>query len=159
METLISLFILAVGLLGTLAMQAKSVNSNQRAQFATDANILAEDMASRIMGYVRNLDSATVNDPDILDDFSGIDTTTSTATNPDCAVDGCTAVDQVAFDEWQWTSDIRSRLPSGVGQVAYSDGRYEITVMWNHHQIENPTTNCSGSGTDLACFTYELRLE
>lgn len=159
METLVSLFLLAIGLLGTLAMQVKGVNSNQRAQFATDANILAEDMASRILGYVRNLNASAVNDATKLDDYHGINTTTSTASDPACTSSGCSAIQQRAFDEWQWTSQIKSRLPNGIGKVSYNSGRYVITVMWNHNQIESPTTNCSGSETDLACFVYELKLE
>lgn len=161
METLVSLFLLAIGLLGTLAMQVKGVNSNQRAQFATDANILAEDMANRILGYVRNLDAANINDPTKFDDYSGINSTTSTATDPACiaVTAGCSAAEQIIFDELQWVTEVKSRLPNGVGKVAYASGTYKITVMWNHDQIENPTTNCSGSGTDLACFIYELKLE
>ncbi len=159
METMVSLFLLAVGLLGTLAMQVKGVNSNQRAQFATEANILAEDMANRILGYVRNLDATALRNTAILGDFNGIDTSSSSAADPGCLATGCNLAQQRQYDEWQWGSYIKSRLPSGIGQVDYSGGVYEITVMWNHDQIENPTTNCSGGGSDLACFTYQLKLE
>lgn len=159
METLVSLFLLAIGLLGTLAMQVKGVNSNQRAQFTTDANILAEDMANRILGYVRNLDGSVATSSDTLDDYHGIDTSDTSASDPSCVTGGCSPAQQLVFDEWQWTTDIQSRLPNGVGTVSYTSGSYQITVMWNHNQIENPTTNCAGSETDLACFTYELKLE
>ena len=159
METLVSLFLLAVGLLGTLAMQVKGANSNQRAQFSTEANILAEDMANRILGYVRNLDATSIRDPEILNDFNGIDTSSSGAADPGCLATGCNRAQQRQYDEWQWSSYIKSRLPSGIGQVDYSSGVYEITVMWNHDQIENPTSNCSGGGSDLACFVYQLKLE
>ncbi len=159
MQTLVSLFLLAIGLLGTLAMQAKGVNSNQRAQFVTDANVLAEDMANRILGYTRNLTAASSVSAAVLDDYDGIDTTTSTETNPGCLSLGCSGEDQLKFDEWQWTQDIKSRLPNGIGKVSYASGIYSITVMWNHDQIESPTTNCSGSGTDLACFIYQLKVE
>ena len=135
-ETLVALFLLVIGLMGTLAMQAKGLNSNNRAQFATDANILAEDMATRILGYVRNLNASSSLDTAIYDDYHGIDTTTTTATDPACTSAGCSASNQVQLDEWQWSQSIKSRLPDGVGKVSYNSGAYTITVMWNHNQIE-----------------------
>lgn len=159
METLVSLFLLAVGLLGTLAMQVKGVNSNQRAQLATEANMLAEDMATRILGYVRNTNAASTGNPELLDDFNNIDSSDSTANDPNCLATGCNAAQQRQYDEWQWATTVKSRLPDGVGKVSYADGAYTITVMWNNEQIENPTTDCLGNPTDLTCFTYELKLE
>lgn len=159
METMVSLFILAVGLLGTLAMQVKGVNSNQRAQFSTEANMLAEDMATRILAYVRNTDVATMGNPELYDDFNNIDTSSSEASQPNCLLSGCSAAQQRQYDEFQWTNAVKTRLPDGLGKVSYADGAYQITVMWNNNQIENPTTNCSGALTDLACFTYQLTLE
>lgn len=155
-ETMVALFILGVGLLGTLSMQVKAVNSNQRAQFATDANILALDMASRIQAYERNLaiDQLGV----IKGDYSIDSTASSSATEPTCLATGCTAEQQRAFDEWQWLGEIKKRLPDGIGQVAYLNGVYTITVMWNNDQTPVPTANCSGSGTDRTCFVYKFKL-
>lgn len=158
-ETVIALFLMVIGLLGTLAMQTKGVNSNKRAQFATDANIIAEDMANRILAYMKNTNPSEPLPDTQLDDYSGINSKTSNASDPGCADSGCNAAQQLSLDEWQWVQSIQSRLPDGIGQVAYAAGTYTITVMWNNDQIENPTTNCSGAGTDLACFTYELKLE
>lgn len=158
-ETMVSLFLLAVGLLGTLSVQVKGVNSNQRAHFATEANILAEDMASRILAYVRTVDAASLGDPEVLNDFDGLDTASSRAAAQGCLATGCSQLEQRELDEFQWAGYIKSRLPNGIGRVNYVNGVYEITVMWNHDQIENPTTNCSGSGSDLACFVYQLKIE
>jgi len=153
LETVVSLFILAIGLLGSLAMQANGVNSNQRAHLITDANILAMDMADRIMAY--NSDDITGDN----DDYDGI-STADAVSQPSCLASGCSAGDQKTYDHWDWAQQIKTRLPGGLGKVDYdgASGTYSIQVMWNHEQIENPTTNCNGASTDLTCFTYELRL-
>jgi len=50
-EILIALTVLAIGLLGVLSLQANGLNSGQRAVFTTEASMLAEDMAERILAF------------------------------------------------------------------------------------------------------------
>ncbi|MEO0443492.1 MAG: type IV pilus modification protein PilV [Pseudomonadota bacterium] len=50
-EVMVSLLVLAIGLLGVLSLQTNGLNSNQRAAFVTEAQLLAEDMASRILAF------------------------------------------------------------------------------------------------------------
>lgn len=158
-ETMVSLFVMGIGLFGFLALQVKGINSTQRAHFSTDANMLADDMASRIQGYVRNLNIEEMQNSDVLDDYHGIDSRNSNATKPNCLHVGCNEILQKQLDEWEWITQIKNRLPEGIGLVDYSAGTYEITIMWNQDQIENPTANCTGSATDYACFVYTLKLE
>ncbi len=47
-EVLIALFILGVGLLGVISLQAESLKLNQQASSSTQALLLANDMAERI---------------------------------------------------------------------------------------------------------------
>jgi len=54
-EVLVSLFVLAIGLLGVIAMQINSVKSNQRAQYTAVVKILAADFTDRIYAYNANL--------------------------------------------------------------------------------------------------------
>jgi len=159
METVVSLFVLAIGLMGTLAMQAKGVNSNQRANFATNANILAADMADRILAYTRSVNAASPIDAGILADYDGIDSR-GDHTQVSCST-ACDQDKQRSFDAWEWSESVRSSLPDGVGVVSFdgTENAYKIQVMWNHNRVENPTYECSGSETDLACFVYTLNLE
>lgn len=158
METVVSLFVLAVGLLGTLAMQAQGVNSNQRANFVTEANILAADMVDRILAYKNNDDLADAGE------YNNIDTSSTTSTLPDCSA-GCTSAQQVTFDEVEWGDLLANNLPGGVGKVSFDSASkvYTIQVMWDHNRTGATGTNCSGndageSATDLTCYTYELGL-
>lgn len=155
-ETLVALFILAVGLLGILAMQAGSVKSNQRAYLSTEAQMLASDMADRILAY-DDIDDVTDNG-----DYANINTA-GTTSDPGCISSGCGKAQQVAYDEFQWGDELSSRLPGGIGTVSRNGNIYTITVMWDNELSEataNATgTGCSGDPTvDLACYNLELRL-
>lgn len=153
LEMVVSLFVLAVGLLGSLAMQANSVKSNQRGHLITEANLLAADMVDRILAY-DNIDDDTDNN-----DYSGIDTSDSGLSEPgDCFTTGCGAADQIAWDAWEWKTMIEDQLPGGIGQVSFADNVYTIRVMWDHMQNGATGTNCTGAESDLACFTFEMRL-
>jgi hypothetical protein len=48
LETMISLFVLAIGLLGTLAMQNKSIQHNQSSYSYSQAIVLAYDISERL---------------------------------------------------------------------------------------------------------------
>lgn len=48
LETMISLFVLAIGLLGTLAMQNKSIQHNQNSYAYSQAIVLATDLNERL---------------------------------------------------------------------------------------------------------------
>ncbi|WP_075186692.1 type IV pilus modification protein PilV [Teredinibacter haidensis] len=158
MEVVVALFVLAIGLMGTLSMQVKGVNSSQRAHFVTDANILAADMADRILAY--NSDDITSDD----DDYSGIYTDSSTATSSSCSSGGCNSAAQKSFDEWEWSEQIKSRLPGGTGEVFYVDGAYTIVVKWNQPDTFSNSTcssisvSMSDTATNKACFAYQVRL-
>lgn len=159
METVISLFVLAIGLMGTLAMQATGINSNQRANFATDANILAGDMADRILAFTRSVDPGQQLTAATLKAYDGVDTRTAASTT-NCAT-ACSIADQIKFDLSAWSNAIKTSLPEGVGLVKYDTTlkAYEIQVMWNHNRVEKPTYDCKGAESDAACFSYILNLE
>ena len=48
LETMVSLFVLAIGLLGTLAMQTKSIQHNQNSYSYSQTIVLATDLSERL---------------------------------------------------------------------------------------------------------------
>ncbi|WP_246125277.1 type IV pilus modification protein PilV [Exilibacterium tricleocarpae] len=155
-EVMVSMFILAVGLLGVLAMQANGVKSNQRAYFSTEAQLLAGDMVDRIFAY-NSINLATDNG-----DYNGIDTSEDDPNNQNCidTAGGCSAAQQVQYDIWDWRRQLTSRLPGGVGTVAFDAARgvYTITVMWDQELTGAAGTGCGGTADDLTCYQLEVRL-
>lgn len=153
-EMLVALFILAVGLLGALALQMGSVRSNQSAVFASEAQILAVNMVDRIMAYNNVL--ITTDDGD----YDGIDTDTPGA-DPACIAVGCTTAQQRSYDVFTWANELTSRLPGGRGTVNFSAaaGIYTVLVMWDRDVTGAANVGCGGNPqVDLTCFQLEFGL-
>ncbi|WP_024330507.1 type IV pilus modification protein PilV [Simiduia agarivorans] len=151
-ELMVGLFVLAVGLMGALALQFSSVRSTQSAVYTSDAQIIAQDMIDRIMAYN---DVLTTDDDD---DYHNIDTGNA-ATDPACKDTGCTADQIKAMDTYEWQQIIQSRLPGGRGTVSYLNNVYTIVVMWDRDRTGVDGTNCGGNpAVDLTCYRVEFRL-
>lgn len=157
-EMMVSLLVLAVGLLGILAMQAGGVKSNQRAQFSTEAYLMASDMAERIMAF-DDIDTAADNAA-----YDDIDTNASLPANPNCIDTGCSRGNdggqQKEYDTWEWGTNLASRLPNGKGRVSYdaATGIYLIEVLWDNEMTGATGMNCSGAANDMACLRLEVAL-
>ncbi len=152
-EVLVALFLLAVGLLGTLSLQNTGQRSNQSAMFSSVAIVLARDMANRIGA---NNNQFTTDD-DAL--YGGIDTENVTGTATTCSVD-CDQSTIKIMDEGQWAEEIKGRLPGGRGTVSIDDdGVHLVTVMWDDQLTGATQTGCDGDPkVDLTCVKLEFRL-
>ena len=158
-EMMVALFVLAIGLLGILAMQAIGVKSTQRATFSTEAQIIAADMVDRILA------NNDIDDP--ADDAAynpggqPLDTVNANAAVCD-VVNGCAVDNQVGQDLFEW-SQIVSRLPAGRGIVEFNvdDGVYTISVVWDNelsrtNPTGNPAVDCVNQ--DLACYQVAVKI-
>jgi len=106
LEVLISIFVLAVGLLGLLNLQMTSLKNNHSAQYRTSATVLAYDIFDRMR---LNRDA---------------DYTLTMASTP--AGTGLKNADLIA-----WVADIAATLPSGDGSVTISGDIVTVVVQWN----------------------------
>lgn len=128
-EILVTLFILAIGLLGLAGLLFEGMRNNQGAYLRTQASILAYDMADRMRA---NSDEAA--------NYQGFSTTGASTTLPACAsaATGCTPSDQVTLDLAEWTRQIQSvgtdmpMVPGGVGSIQFdaATNTFTITVQW-----------------------------
>jgi len=164
-EVMVSLLILAVGLLGVLSLQANGLNSNQRAEFVSQAQILAQDMADRILAY-GSLE--TNGNRGAMTGQYGATDTSSPVTDPDCenpiTGGGCDPLNTVTFDQAEWQqlfSGPDISLPSGRGTVTWAAPIYTITIYWDQDRTGATGTNCNSrdkSATgNLTCFRMEVR--
>ena len=153
-EVLVALFILAVGLLGVLAMQANSIKGSQKSQFSTQAQFLAQDMVDRIVAF------NDIDDPNDDDDYDDLDTDDADADDAACAATGCDAAAQKAYDTWDWGTQVTSRLPNGKGTVEYddTDDKYVVTVMWDSELNGATGEDCTGASGQMACYILEFKL-
>lgn len=109
-EVMVSLFVLAIGLMGILAMQVKSVQFNKSADTYTRAMTLANDIAERMRINPKNAAAyASTTLPESAP--------TNCSTNSVSAA-ACSAADLVNWDLYHWNETIKQSLPAGTGSIA-----------------------------------------
>lgn len=132
-EILVTLFILAVGLLGLAGLTFEGMRNNQGAYLRTQASILAYDMADRMRAN---------RVPAETGGYGGFSSANVTSTAlPSCASEatGCVPNDQVSLDQIEWTRELQgtgnnmAMVPGGLGTISYDTGSgvYTITVQWD----------------------------
>ena len=110
LEVMISIVIIAFGLLGIAGLQAFALKNSQSASARLTATVLAEDMVDRLRSNQPAMASAEYNKPNTADYDSNIDC----ATNPCLASAPANMAD---YDRALWADRVRAALPGGVGIV------------------------------------------
>lgn len=104
-EVLVSMTVLAVGILGIGAMQTSTLKSNQNSYMRTQAVFHANDIVERMRSNIQGVEAGNYNDP----------TPVVTAACQTAA--GCTAVQMAANDVAQWEASVAAALPLGAATV------------------------------------------
>lgn len=128
-EVMVALFVLAIGLLGILAMQAQSMRFNQSAYSYSQAVFLAHDI----------LESIRAN-PEAGDEFNTDFTTEPTTAGLD-ACEGkdktCTDTVLAGVDVNAWKAAVQRRLPAGQAEIRRDGDTYTITVRFDDSRVTN----------------------
>ena len=141
-EILITMVIIAVGLMGTATLQLTGLSSNQGSYLRTQASILVYDMADRMRG---NPDRAIAGDYDGFSFDAGtgaegtLNSLKSVATDCITTSGGCSRAKQSDTDLYEWarslmgagSSDV-ALLPGAYGDVVrVVDDLFRVTVRWD----------------------------
>lgn len=146
-EVLVSVFILAVGLLGLLALQSASLGYDVDGQSRSLAVGQVNDFADRMRANPVGVQNGNYN---------GLAVTGSTA--------GCSSTctpAQIAQNDYNiWNTANANLFTSGSGTVTQiSNNIYSITVYWDSHHTGATGTGCSGNyDVDLSCLTMQVSL-
>lgn len=144
-EVLVSVVILAVGLLGVAAMQLSMIRYNHSAQMRSTATAQANNMLDRMRANYSGVNAGHYNN------LSGI------PADPNCTT--CTASQIAQRDAYQWNTKNALLLPSGQGTVVNNGNRYIVTVRWDHERTGATGLGCSGDeDVDLTCLRMEVEL-
>ena len=122
MESMVSLVVLSVGMIGIAALYAQGLGAGRSALYRTQAVNLAADMADRIRANRVALAA-----------YAGL------ASNNGCdPLSGsivCTPAEMAAHDLFLWNQQVQQLLPNGQWQVQFNDGTlppsYAIQVAWD----------------------------
>lgn len=125
LEILVSLVILAIGLLGLAGLQSASVINNHGSLMRSEASLLGYDILERIRA---NREQALTTTR-YLSDF---DDAASSYAN---CVGSCTPPELASHDLNQWKTDVAAQLPGGEAEIARDSllvgAIYVVTVRWD----------------------------
>ncbi|WP_127475938.1 type IV pilus modification protein PilV [Sulfurivermis fontis] len=130
MEILVTVLILAIGLLGMASLQLNALRNNSSAQERSQATVLAYEIADRMRS---NRVTALAGNYDIGLGVAAVAPT-------DCATVVCSPAQLAGFDIWQWKADVARLLPAGDAAVSTAAGGIvTITIQWLDDRASNST--------------------
>ncbi|RTE64355.1 type IV pilus modification protein PilV [Amphritea opalescens] len=119
-EVLVTLVLVAIGLSGMMAMQARGVQQNQSAYLRTQAVTIASDMADRL----RLNRQAALADAYSLKLSQTVDAFSNTA--------GLSGGEKLANNDLSdWLGRVNAYLPSGDAEISRDDQAILITLSWD----------------------------
>lgn len=133
LEVLISILVIAFGLLGLAGLQGTSIRNNHQASLRGQATLYAYDIADRIRANRVGLDNLNYHQ-------GTAGTAASTAAcQPSSAPTGCTSAIMASYDLLTWGQMV-SQLPGGQGIVC-------IDSTPGTPGVDTPAApNCDGNG-------------
>ncbi|SER12715.1 type IV pilus assembly protein PilV [Amphritea atlantica] len=119
-EVLVTLVLVAIGMVGMMTMQARGLQQNQSAYLRTQAIAIANDMADRIR----------LNKQAGLDDYYAL-TLSQDAQSFSTAGVTDSAKKLAYSDLHNWLSWVAVSLPEGDAEIKRSSQRITIVINWN----------------------------
>jgi type IV pilus assembly protein PilV len=140
-EVLISVLVLALGVIGAAGMQLTALRTTQQSAFQTIALDLASEMAEKMRA-----NTGQMKQVDNLNTFMKVNYKSDTDDNPsvpdkmcfDAAVN-CNAKELAEFDVYEWETRIKAALPSGSAVICRDANPWDASagaLRWS----------CDGSG-------------
>ena len=149
-EVLVTVIIIAVGVLGAAALQVTTLKNLSSSHSASVAAIVAEDFSERM----RANPTAAMADNYVH--------TAAPTTFSDCAANPCAvAADLAGYDIGTWWAQVTAVLPSGTGAVTRIVGTntFVLTVRWDEDRSGSSGTNCpKQSEADLECYRFNITI-
>jgi len=120
-EVLVTVVIMAIGLLGLAGLQVNALRNNLSAEQRAKAAQLVYDMSDRMRANVAGVTGYT----------------SAAAEENNCVaipVVGCTPTQLAKHDVFEWQNEINNALPGGLGDVSEAAGVFTITVNWDDNR-------------------------
>lgn len=148
-EVMVALFVLAIGLLGILALQSKSMQYNQSAHVYSQAIYLANDIAERIR-----------SNPTVASEYL-IAADAEVPQGVDCTTTACSPADLAKWDKIKLHDNVTAALPAGTvvitNPVATDTGLFRIEISFDDSRSEGIARTSEEDTTGQK--TYALMVE
>jgi type IV pilus assembly protein PilV len=145
LEVLISVVVLAVGLLGIAALQTSVIKFNHSAQLRSFAVYQAQNMIDRMRANKAGVTAGNYN------------SVSGTPSLPSCTT--CTPAQIAQRDISLWNTENALLLPVGQGTVVGNGSVFTVTIRWDNERNGATGTACSGNtDVDLSCVIMGVQL-
>lgn len=144
-EVLVALLVLAIGVLGFIALQYRAVEATSESTYRIQAMNLARDLAERVR----------VNRGAVSTYKTEIETAANQATSTkNCFTTNCTVTELADFDVSQVTNRAKSvgMAINLVGCPGNNDGRNCVYIAWGDTAPLDGTTNGQGNCTTSTAY-------
>lgn len=147
-EVLVTLFILALGLIGFLQMDIYASQKARGTYYSSTAGLLTTEYSERMYA----------NQIGVLDGYyDTIDVGLWDSTPTNCSENACTPEQLAAYDQWEWLQKIKGQLPwegddySNRVAVSGSGANGELTLTARWLEVGAPDN-------DIASFSIDVDL-
>lgn len=153
-EVLVTILIIAIGLLGVAALQSAGLRQVVASQTAAQVQLLAQDLAELIIAY----------DPNGDGDYAANGVP---AAGKDCAATVCNRDELANYNLVRWQAEVDIEVPSLAMQIVHTAAavgvspRYEVRLTWDAlRQGANFTRpNCTlADSNHHGCFAMLIEL-
>jgi type IV pilus assembly protein PilV len=148
-EVLVTMIIIAVGVLGAAALQVTTLKNLNSSHSASVAAIVTEDFSERMRA---NPTAALANN---------YVHAAAPGAFPDCAANACTPGQLATYDMGSWWAQLTAVLPVGSAAVSRNAGTntFVLTVRWDDDRSGSAGTNCPALSTaDLECYRFNVTI-
>lgn len=145
-EVVVALFVLAIGMLGVMSMQVKSMQFSQSAYYYGQAVFLANDILEAMRSNPAFAHAYLIELDEPAPDASASCNSTSTS---------CSQAELRDWDLNEWRNNVESTLISGKSSVTNNGNFYTITVQFDDSRSEH----ASGTDTGASLSEYILVTE
>ena len=141
-EVLVSILVLALGVIGAAAMQLTALRTTQQSALQSTALQLASEMADKIRA-----NDSQMAQPDLNNLFLAVDYRAAADAAPDppaklCYANACNGEELARFAIYEWEQRIRSELPGGRARICRD------ATPWDSAKGALSWACSDGAGTD-----------
>ena len=142
LESLVALLISALGILGIVGVQMRTLVDTQTAVHRAQAIRLIEDLNERLRANPNGLATMIANQTAVFGTISEPD--------DDCSSTSCTATQLMMYDLWVWKENTKSTLPEGseahIFQAPWDIGSTDprqigVRISWRENEKDSSTSN------------------
>jgi type IV pilus assembly protein PilV len=148
-EVLVSILVLAVGVIGAAGMQLSAMRTSKQSVFQTNALQLASEMADRMRA-----NDAQMKQKDGANLFLSVDYKSASEGEPPspkkfCYESGCDAAELAQFDIYEWEKRLKQALPGGRVRICRDASPWNFTS-------KSLTWNCGAGAADNASLVIKV---